>query len=170
MTGFYLLMGHLLGDYILQNDWMAANKTNPHPGPEPYPGKVWLIAGQEVTIDRLPVTENPAGPPPDVAEQQQWLKARKAWHLGNLTCAIHCLLYTMAVWACSWWWLPLWGLAVCFAAHYPMDRYRLARKWMSLVGQEKFATGPLAPWSIIIVDNVIHLLTLAAIAALAGAT
>lgn len=27
MTGFELLLGHLIGDYILQNDWQAQNKT-----------------------------------------------------------------------------------------------------------------------------------------------
>jgi hypothetical protein len=29
VNGFGLLIGHLVGDYIFQNDWMAANKVNP---------------------------------------------------------------------------------------------------------------------------------------------
>ena len=115
MDGFFLLLGHLLGDYVLQNDWQAANK----------------------------------------------------WR-SSAACTVHCLLYTLAVWACSFWWLPWWGPVVCFLAHWPIDRFRLAGRWMALVGQERFATGPLAPWSIIVVDNVGHLLTLGLIAGMAG--
>lgn len=148
MEGFYLLCGHLLGDYILQNDWMAQNKTNPHPGPTP--DLPWGM-------------EHQSGP--------AWADGNakhSAWRTGNLACLAHCLLYTLAVWLCSFWWMPAWGLAVCLGVHYAIDRYRLARKWMGLVGQEQFATGPLSPWSIIVVDNTIHLLTLAAIAAACG--
>ena len=116
MQGFGLLIGHLLGDYIAQNDWQAANKGAP---------------GAQ----------------------------------GHLACTVHCLLYTLAVWACSFRWMPWWGLAVCFMAHWPIDRYRLARLWMvHLSGQKAFATGTLSPWSIIIVDNTFHLLTLYMIA------
>lgn len=123
MTGFWLLMGHLLGDYVLQNDWMAGNKTS---------------------------RERPV--------------------LGHYACTVHCGLYTLAVWLCSWRWMPWWGLVVCFAVHWPVDRFRLAFWWMSRVsGQKAFAAGPLAPWSVIVVDNVFHLLTLGVIAVLAGA-
>lgn len=129
MVGFGLLCGHLLGDYILQNDWMARNKVNQLPGP-----------GGDY--------------------HQRW----KIWWTGHLACTAHCLLYTLAVWLCSCWWMPMWGLAVCFAMHWPIDRFRLARRWMVYVsGQKEFATGALSPWSIIIVDNVFHLLTLFAI-------
>jgi hypothetical protein len=31
MVGFELLLGHLVGDYIVQNDWMALNKTHTWP-------------------------------------------------------------------------------------------------------------------------------------------
>lgn len=45
---------------------------------------------------------------------------------------------------------------------------RLAGRWMRNVsGQKAFATGPLSPWSIIVVDNVAHIATLAAIGKLA---
>lgn len=115
MDGFMLLLGHLLGDYVLQNDWQAQNKTT-----------------------------------------------------RSLHCTVHCLLYTAAVWACSFWWMPWWGVAACFALHWPVDRFRLARRWMKLTGQEQFATGVFSPWSIIVVDNVGHLVVLAGIAAAAG--
>lgn len=115
MIGFSLLCGHLLGDYILQNDWMAANK------------------------------------------------AKRGWE-GWAACVVHCVLYTLAVWLCSRSWVwdwPLWGLLVVGVAHFAFDRYRLARWWMvNVSGQKAFATGSLSPWSVIIVDNVFHLLTL----------
>lgn len=118
MDGFAMLLGHLVGDYIVQNDWMAKNKTKPWvPGPE--------------------------------------------GRYGHEACTIHCLLYTLAVWAFTWWWMPYWGLAICFAFHWPIDRFRLAKLWMIYVsGQKDFATGLLSPWSIIVVDNIFHLLTL----------
>jgi len=107
MDGLGLLVGHLIGDYILQSDWQAQGKT-----------------------------------------------------LRSLPCLAHCLLYTLAVWACSFWWMPWWGLAVVFAGHYPLDRYRLAGWWMRRVaGQAGFATT-LAPWSVIVVDNTFHLIVL----------
>lgn len=127
MDGFALLLAHLLGDYVLQNDWQASNKTNG-----------WHV--------ELGIRE-PA--------------MMRAWWRGNVACTVHCCLYTLAVAALSWWWMPWWGLVVCFLVHWPVDRFRLARVWMEKVsGQKAFATGPLAPWSIIIVDNVFHLLTL----------
>lgn len=142
MNGLGLLIGHLIGDYIFQNDWMAANKVNSWPsGPLPRGSSE-------------PPTE------PDIAI----LAAEKEWHRwwkGHLACTVHCLLYTFAVALCSFWWMPWWGYVATFALHWPIDRFRLARLWMVHVsGQKAFATGPLSPWSIILVDNVFHLLTL----------
>lgn len=156
MEGFYLICGHLLGDYILQNDWMAANKANPHPaGPRPHDGVV-IDLGKDWR--------------PEVLEERDaWDQVRRKWLVGHLACAVHCLLYTVAVAACSFWWMPWWGYAVCLLAHFAIDRFRLAGRWMRNVsGQEAFASGPLSPWSIIVVDNTFHLLTLAGIAAVAG--
>jgi hypothetical protein len=111
MIGFGLLIGHLAGDYILQNDWQAANKIKP------------------------------------------------GWR-GLLACVVHCLLYGFAIWVFAHHWLPWYGAAAVAILHFPVDRFRLARHWMQLVGQAQFATGPLAPWSVVVVDNVIHLLVL----------
>ena|ERR1700687_3631720 len=120
MDGFALLLGHLVGDYILQNDWMAKNKTGPG-------------------------------------------------CLGHTACTYHCLFYTVAVALLTTTWMPWWGLLACFAVHWPIDRFRLAGWWMRNVsGQRDFATGPLSPWSIIVVDNTFHLLTLWVIAVIAG--
>ena len=145
MNGLGLLVGHLLGDYILQDDWQAANKANPWTG---LSGDKWCArTGGDFLA--------------------YWTAYRK-WWVGHLACALHCTLYTLAVWACAFWWMPWWGPAVCWLAHFPVDRWRLARAFMRWTNHEKFATGPLAPWSIVVVDNTIHLVVLFAIGLAAG--
>ena len=152
MESFGLLVGHLLGDYIFQTDWQALNKTNPHPGEDPHSQRSWI------TTADAPVSEETAKA---LSESRAWHEAYRKFWVGHLACTIHCVLYTFAVWLCSFWWMPWWGLVACFVAHWPIDRFRLAGAWMRNVsGQCAFATGPLAPWSIIVVDNVAHLLTL----------
>ncbi len=150
MNGFGLLVGHLLGDYILQNDWMARNKGNTY-GQKP----VGEFVANARSHGRYLVEE--------------WEAEKAKYPMGHLACTVHCSLYTLAVWACSFWWMPWWGLMACFLIHWSIDRFRLARTWMvNVSGQRDFATGPMAPWSIIIVDNTFHLLTLFAIGLLAG--
>jgi hypothetical protein len=150
MEGFGLLLGHLVGDYIFQDDWQATNKTNPAPlGTRPCV-VIGMEGGGYIT--------------PGTAEQRdQWDAIRRRWWLGHLACAVHCTLYTFAVWLCSYWWVPWWGLVVCWLAHFPVDRWRLARVLMRWTNHEQFATGPLSPWSIILTDNIIHLAALFAV-------
>ncbi len=105
MLDLGLLCGHLVGDYIFQDDWQAANKTK-----------------------------------------------------NSLTCLVHCYLYTLAILAFCWS-LPWWFYLSVGVIHFPIDRFRLARKLMSY-RHEAFASGAFAPWSIIVVDNTLHLVTL----------
>ena len=150
MIGFGLLCGHLVGDYWLQNGWMAANKANPVFQPK-NGSKVFAGGGAFVVNDNSR---------PHIREL-----ARE----GHLACAIHCLFYTVAVWAFSFWWMPIWGLIACLVAHFVVDRFALARHWMMATEWHRdFATGSLSPWSIVVVDNTAHLVTLFLIAALAG--
>lgn len=153
LEGFSLLLGHLVGDYIFQNDWMAANKTNPLSGPAPEGFKRWWDMRSEGEVVA------------SLEEFEKFEKKLTAEFCGHLACTIHCLLYTLAVWLFSFWWMSWWGLLACLLAHWPVDRFRLARKWMEHVsGQKAFANGPFSPWSIIVVDNIFHLLTLWVIA------
>lgn len=84
------LVGHLVGDYLLQNDWMALWKK-----------QLVLLA---------------------------------------------------------WW--PLWTAIPLFVTHYIQDRTFLITRWMDLIGQKEFRTGICSPWSVIVVDNVWHILTI----------
>lgn len=98
-------IGHLVGDYLVQNDWMALNKK-----------------------------------------------------LSTLHCLVHVTLYTLSIWAFTHW--PLWAIGIVFVTHFIQDRTTIINKWMLLVGQARFAQPPMAPWSVIVVDNVWHLVTL----------
>jgi hypothetical protein len=151
MEWFGLLLGHLVGDYVVQNDWMAANKVNRVPGrvdrgfDRMTPGTIAHEASRSIYDERRAM-------------------ARK----GHLACTVHCLCYTAAVVAFSFWWMPWWAYVLCFLVHWPIDRFRLARWWMERVGGQKaFVSGPLSPWSVIVVDNIAHLLMLFALGAAA---
>lgn len=99
------LIGHLIGDYLLQNDWMAVNKK------------------------------------------------KRTW-----PCLVHVLLYTAAIGLLTWW--PWWALLIVAVTHFIQDRTAIINWWMRFNRQTYFAQPPLAPWSIIVVDNVWHLVTL----------
>lgn len=125
------IVGHLVGDYLLQNDWMALNKK-----------KV------------------------------------------SFPCVIHCLLWTAAVCLFSGWysWCVITAL---FITHFIQDRTNIIIWWMKIIGQSRFMKADelqlvintpresivpilsgavlkpgLGPWSIIVVDNVFHILTI----------
>lgn len=101
------LIGHLIGDYLLQTDWMAQNKK------------------------------------------------RATW-----PCLVHVVIYTLAVGMLTFW--PWWALAVVAVTHFVQDRTGIIAWWMKLrwKDQSSFMQPPLGPWSIIVVDNVWHLVTL----------
>ena len=118
MTVFvWLVIGHLVGDWVLQNDWMAKGKTT-----------------------------------------------------GLVNCAglTHFALYTTTVlvvlWLSGWRHRPAInflaiGLGV-FATHWLIDAGRLAERWMHLYRQSDIEVVRL------MVDQTLHLLVLAGIAAL----
>lgn len=102
------IIGHMVGDYLLQNDWMAANKTKSTP-----------------------------------------------------VCVVHAALWTLAVVVCGSVWNP-WAVLWLFGTHLVIDRFRLAAKAMDYTGQAGFKAG-MAPWSMIVVDNTWHLVTILAV-------
>lgn len=99
------LIAHLIGDYLLQNDWMALNKKQ-----------------------------------------------------KSLHCAVHVSIYTLCIWAFTSW--PIWALLIVWITHFIQDRTQIINKYMEFIGQKRFAKEPLWPWSVIIVDNVWHLVVL----------
>lgn len=160
MEGFGLLLGHLLGDFYTQNDWMAKNKGNP---------VVWRLRRPSLAIPGNPDPHDLLAFRAALDKRNATIDAYPGSITGHIACTVHCFLYTLAVWACSFWWMPLWGLPVIFLLHWPLDRFKLAGHWMRRVsGQKAFADGPLAPWSIVVVDNTAHLLVLFIIGVIEG--
>lgn len=107
------LVGHLVGDYLLQNDWMALNKKS-----------------------------------------------------SSFHCCVHCGIWGTSVLLFAGW--PAWIWPVLFATHFLQDRTSVVGWYMNAIGQRQFATGVCAPWSVIVVDNVWHILTLWLIWKVAG--
>jgi len=106
------IIGHLVGDYLLQNDWMALNKKK----------------------QVLPLL-------------------------------VHVVLWTLSVIVFTGWILLEWPkfmlvVSILAFTHAVQDHTDIVSKWMNLIGQKQFRTGPCAPWSIIVVDNVWHIVTL----------
>lgn len=100
----------------------------------------------------------------DYTLQNDWMannKKKVSW-----ICAVHCAIWTASVVTMagpSWlvWWVPF----VLFLTHFAQDRTNLVLWYMKKNGQAGFATN-LGPWSIIAVDNVLHIVTLATVARL----
>jgi hypothetical protein len=100
---FLAFLGHLVGDYLFQTDWMADNKKS-----------------------------------------------------QVLPCLIHSMIWAgCVVLFAGWGWIPF---AILFALHFIQDHTYIVRKWMHLIGQDRFASGPYAPWSMVFIDNTFHLL------------
>jgi len=104
------IYAHLIGDYLLQNDWMAFGK-----------------------------------------KQKSWI------------CAVHVAIYMLPFLFCNFAW---WQLAIIAGQHFAQDRTGFVVWLMKVKGSEQFATGPCSPWSIIVTDNIIHILTIAVVASL----
>lgn len=95
-----LLLCHLVGDYILQTDWMAANKKS-----------------------------------------------------SSFACAVHVAAYIIPFLITPLAW---WQLVLIAAQHYLQDRWQFVPWFMAHTQHKGFAQPPMAPWSVIITDNVLH--------------
>jgi hypothetical protein len=101
------ILAHFVGDYLLQNDWMAQNKK-----------------------------------------------------LNSWVCLIHVLAYLAPFWFCN---LSYWQIVLIGIQHFLQDRTNFILWLMKIKGSEVFATGPCSPWSIIVTDNIVHIIFIAII-------
>lgn len=108
----HFIYAHLIGDYLIQNDWMAQNKKKP------------------------------------------------GW-FGAWTCFVHVVTYMVPFLWCGMRWTQLLLIA---CQHWLIDRYGFVAWFMKKKGSEKFMSGPCFPWSMIVVDNVLHILWMAWVA------
>ena len=104
------IYAHLIGDYLLQTDWMAKSK-----------------------------------------KQKSWV------------CAAHVLTYLLPFLLCG---LPAWKLAAIGVQHFLQDRTNIVAWSMKWSGRSTFASPPFAPWSIILTDNIFHVLFIGGISSI----
>lgn len=104
------IYAHLIGDYLIQTDWMANGKK------------------------------------------------RLSW-----ICAVHVLTYLLPFLFTPLAW---WQLALIGAEHFAQDRTAFVPWLMRVKGSSAFAQPPCGPWSVIVTDNVLHILFMAGVAAL----
>jgi hypothetical protein len=90
--------------------------------------------------------------------QTDWMARNK--RVKPWVCAMHAVTYALPFILVGI--SPLQGGLTAFT-HYAVDVWGLGRWFMKHTGHEEFATGPLAPWSIVLTDQIIHLLCLQAI-------
>lgn len=101
------IVGHMVGDFVFQSDWMATHKAH-----------------------------------------------------RSSVCAVHVLVYVICVAGFTRFAWPWWVYLLIGAHHFITDRFRCARLSMDVMGQRGFATGPLAPWSVVVIDQTMHLIAL----------
>lgn len=104
------IYAHLIGDYLLQNDWMAKGKKD-----------------------------------------------------SSGVCTIHVIIYMLPFLFTG---LPWWKLLLIAVQHWLQDRTDFVLWSMKVTGRHEFAMQPLAPWSIIMTDNLFHILWIAFVIAL----
>ena len=104
------IYAHLIGDYLLQNDWMAEGK-----------------------------------------KKNSWI------------CFAHVICYLVPFLFCD---IALWKLFLIGLQHFIQDRTNFVVWFMKITGSKKFTEAPMSPWSIIITDNILHILFIAAIVAM----
>lgn len=99
------IFAHLIGDYIIQNDWMANRKKE-----------------------------------------------------SSTICLIHVLTYMIPFLFCG---LSSWQFYLIAVQHFAQDRTHFIRRFFDATGKRSFARSPMAPWSLIVVDNIFHILFIA---------
>lgn len=109
---FELLLAHLIGDFLLQNDYLASGKKT-----------------------------------------------------SSGICTVHVMFYLvpfMSLLSIGLLFLSLYQgllfLSLVGLQHWLQDRWSVIPWFMRLARQHNFAKAPMAPWSVIVVDNTWHLL------------
>jgi len=85
-------------------------------------------------------------------------KKRSSW-----ICALHVITYMIPFLWCDLTYQQLLAIAI---QHYIIDRTDVVVWFMHAKGSTQFALGPCSPWSIIVIDNILHILWIAWIASL----
>ena len=104
------VLAHLIGDFILQTDWMVANKKK-----------------------------------------------------SSLVCSIHTLFYIIPFFFSD---LYIWQILLIGVQHGIQDRTNFVLWFSILTGSKNFVTKDLAPWSLILMDQILHILFISMVVSL----
>ena len=99
------IYAHLIGDYLLQTDWMAAHK-----------------------------------------KQKSWI------------CGVHVIAYMIPFLWCG---LSIWQFMAVAFQHFFQDHTQFISWLMVVKGSRYFGQPPMAPWSVVVTDNIVHILWIA---------
>lgn len=102
-----LILAHLIGDYLLQNDSMAINKKQ-----------------------------------------------------SSLYCLLHVVTYMLPFLFCIISPIQLILIAI---QHFVQDRTQFVKWFMEATGKSGFTKPPTGPWSMIVVDNIFHIIWMAGV-------
>ncbi len=94
----------------------------------------------------------------DFLIQTDWMvkgKKRNSW-----ICLVHVVTYMIPFLFTSLSWLQLIPIAI---QHFLQDRTKAVEWFMEHTGRGGFAEPPNAPWSLILVDSILHVLFIALI-------
>jgi hypothetical protein len=77
---------------------------------------------------------------------------------SSIFCSYHVVCYIVPFLLCG---LTSWQLVLIAAQHFVIDRTGFVVWFMKWKGSAGFTEPPMAPWSIIVMDNILHILWIA---------
>jgi hypothetical protein len=80
---------------------------------------------------------------------------------SDLACTIHVATYMVAFLLCGFNW---WQMLLIAAQHYAIDRTNFVSWFMEIKRSKQFRDGSHAPWSMVVTDNILHILWIALVA------
>lgn len=88
----------------------------------------------------------------DFILQSDWMAVNKK--KSSFVCLAHVVTYLLPFLFCAFTW---WQLILIGAQHFIQDRTKLIAWFLRVTGKQQFALPPLAPWSLIVTDNIFHI-------------
>lgn len=170
-----LLAGHLLGDWVVQTDWQAANKAwswrDRRPSEDSVPAYIANLLARAKEFASYRETQLAKGPecPNEIEPSPPAETPRQRWWYSIRANQAHCLTYHLAMAAFV---LPAWhtwgtvlAFVVSWASHGFIDRRWPVRWLLRNTGSPAFAEQL---WGVIAADQALHIVILALIAAAAS--
>jgi len=99
----------------------------------------------------------------DFCFQNDWMALNKKKHW--FPCLVHIVTYMIPFLFCGMKW---WQLLAIALQHYLQDRSNFIMWFMKIKGSAVSSGPPCGPWSIILTDNIVHILWIAFIVRVGG--